>query len=215
MKTFTYARINYFNFGFRVRIIGKNNLIIGRSNRFYGNELNADIKSNNCMKIGNNNTFNVNAIVVSNGGKIDIGDNNIFSSNVILNGQYGSLKLHNNIFIGPNVIIQGLGGVEICDGALIAANSFISSSDHGYDNPLSDDYLLHEVGQPVVIGRKVWVGAGVIVTAGVRIGDFSIIGAGSVVTKNIPPYSIAVGSPAKVIKVFNQSNLNWENKKAE
>ena len=57
-----------------------------------------------------------------------------------------------------------------------------------------------EAARPIVIGANVWLGGGVIVCPGVTIGDNSVIGAGSVVTKDIPAHSLAVGNPARVIR---------------
>lgn len=63
--------------------------------------------------------------------------------------------------------------------------------------------------KPVTIGRNCWIGARVIILPGVTIGNFSIIGAGSVVTKDIPEYSIAVGNPAHVIKKWDPDSKAW------
>ena len=59
----------------------------------------------------------------------------------------------------------------------------------------------------ITINNDAWLGAGVIVLQGVTIGEYAIVGAGAVVTKDIPPYSIAVGNPARVIKTINKSQL--------
>jgi acetyltransferase-like isoleucine patch superfamily enzyme len=210
LTTVVYEKIDYYNFGHKIKIKGCSKLTIGKSNKFYGCELDASDVRTEYIKLGNSNIMNVNTIIAGNGGNIQIGDNNIISSNVLLNGHQGSLTLHNKIFIGQNTIIQGRGGIDIHDGTIIAANCFLSSSDHDYSNPLAHDYLMNEIGAKVVIGKKVWIGAGVVVTAGVQIGDFSVIGAGSVVTHSISPYSIAVGSPAKVVRVFNHDTLQWD-----
>lgn len=69
---------------------------------------------------------------------------------------------------------------------------------------------------PVIIGNAVWIGDNVTILPGAQIGDGAVVGAGAIVTKNIPPYAIAVGSPAKVIKMrFNEKivkqlvDINW------
>jgi lipopolysaccharide O-acetyltransferase len=63
---------------------------------------------------------------------------------------------------------------------------------------------------PVIISKNVWIGESVSILPGVRIGKASIIGANSVVTKDIPDYSIAAGNPAKVIKKYNFATRCWE-----
>ena len=64
----------------------------------------------------------------------------------------------------------------------------------------------------ILISDDVWIGANAVITAGVTLGKHCIIGAGSVVTKDIPAYSIAVGNPAKVVKKYNFQMDIWEKK---
>jgi len=61
----------------------------------------------------------------------------------------------------------------------------------------------------IIIEDECWIGANAVITAGVTIGKHSVIAAGSVVTKNIPPYSVAVGNPARVIKQYNFETKQW------
>lgn len=111
-----------------------------------------------------------------------------------------------NIVIGRNVtinewcFIDGYGGVEIGDCCRIAHNCSLVSEDHGFADPDTPIYRQKKVGARIRLERDVWLGCGVRVLKGVTIGEGSIIGANSLVTKNIPPYSIAVGSPARVIR---------------
>ena len=84
----------------------------------------------------------------------------------------------------------------------------IFNSNHRFDNPEVPFRLQESQSKDVYIEDNVWLGANVVVTAGVKIGHDTIIAAGSVVTKDIPPYSIAGGVPAKVIKQLNNLNPN-------
>ena len=92
--------------------------------------------------------------------------------------------------------------VEIGRNVLISDRVFIGDSEHGHtcsDIPISEQYL-HSAG-PVEIGDGAWIGIGVSILPNVRIGRNCVIGAGSVVTHDIPDFSVAVGVPARVIKV--------------
>ena len=91
---------------------------------------------------------------------------------------------------------QEQGGIEIGDGSLIGHNTTIATLNHDF-NP---DKRANLHPSPVKIGKNVWIGSDCTILPGVEIGDGAVIGAGSVVTKNIPANSIAVGNPARVIK---------------
>lgn len=134
---------------------------------------------------------------------ISIGDYTKVECNAFLNAHKGYINIGSRCFIGPNVVIQGLGGVDIEDGVMIAGNTFIASSNHVFENVPLDEFILHEEPKPVVIRRKTWIGSNVTIVAGVEIGEYCIIGAGSVVTRDIPRGSVAVGSPARVVKAIN------------
>jgi acetyltransferase-like isoleucine patch superfamily enzyme len=115
-----------------------------------------------------------------------------------------------HIACGESIIIE--------DDVLIASKVFITDINHGSYNSKNDyqdspfnvpkDRKLFT--KPVYIEANVWLGENVCVMPGVRIGFGSIVGAGSIVVKNIPPYSIAVGNPAKVIKRFDLETKYWE-----
>lgn len=105
-----------------------------------------------------------------------------------------------NVFINRGVNITAREDVFIGDNTLIGPGVVINSGMHHYEDP---NILIRDQGhrtQPIHIGNDVWIGAKSVILPGVCIGDGSIIGAGAIVTKSIPPYSVAVGVPAKVIK---------------
>jgi acetyltransferase-like isoleucine patch superfamily enzyme len=101
--------------------------------------------------------------------------------------------------------------VEIGDDALLAAHIFISDNQHGHSRTdLPYKYQPLEKIAPVSIGKGCWIGEHVVIMPGANIGDMAIIGANSVVTRPVPPHSIAVGSPAKVIRIWNPDTNDWE-----
>ena len=128
-----------------------------------------------------------------------------------------TLFFGNNVQINDYCHINALKSVRIGDNVLIASKVFITDLEHGsyigdendsQPNSIVKDRPLSS--KPVVIGNNVWIGELCSVLPGVTIGENSIIGANSVVTKSIPANSIAVGNPAKLIKQFNFSTNKWE-----
>lgn len=107
-----------------------------------------------------------------------------------------NIKIGKNVFINACCRFQDQGGIEIGDGSLIGHNTTIATLNHDF-NP---DKRANLHPSPVKIGKNVWIGSDCTILPGVEIGDGAVIGAGSVVTKNVPANSIAVGSPARIIK---------------
>ena len=126
-----------------------------------------------------------------------------------------NLKIGKNVQINDFVHIAAFKKVIIGNNVLIASKVFISDINHGdYNESVLYDYLLPPSCQPlsskdVIIGDNVWIGESVCVLPGVTIGDYSVVGAGSIVTKSIPPYSLAVGNPCKVIKRYDIITKKW------
>jgi acetyltransferase-like isoleucine patch superfamily enzyme len=105
--------------------------------------------------------------------------------------------------IGDNVGMND--GVNICATKRIVIGAYTRIADmvfiyDTYFHDVSPDRTLEA--KDVIIGRNVWIGARATILPGVRIGDHSVVGAGAVVTKDIPPKAIAVGSPATVVRTF-------------
>ena len=121
----------------------------------------------------------------------------------------------NDVQINDYVHISVMSSVSIGDNVLMASHIYIADNSHGFYGggaqsspdipPIKRDYKI----APISIGNNVWIGEGVVIMPGVIIGDGSVIGANSTVTKSIPPNSIAVGQPAKVIKLFDRESQQW------
>ena len=109
-----------------------------------------------------------------------------------------------NIFLGDNfyanfgVVMLDCAPITIGDNVLLAPNVQLYAAHHPLD-PI-ERLTLRELASPITIGNNVWIGGNAIVLPGVTIGDNSIIGAGSVVTKDIPANVVAVGNPCRVIR---------------
>jgi len=126
------------------------------------------------------------------------------------------IQFGKNIEINDYVHITGINSVIIGDNVLMASKIYISDSNHGSYLGDENDSLPESLvrkrlvsGNPILIEDNVWLGESVSVLSGVTIGRCSVIGANSVVSRNIPPYTIAVGSPARPIKKFDFELLRW------
>lgn len=133
-------------------------------------------------------------------GEINIGDYCKITKGCILKAYGGKIVLNKNVFLGEYVVIYGHGNIEIGENTLIAMHTCIVSSNHTVLDRTSTIRSLPDILLPTKIGNDVWIGANCSILGGVTIGDGAVIGAGSVVTENIPEYAIAVGNPAKVKK---------------
>jgi acetyltransferase-like isoleucine patch superfamily enzyme len=130
---------------------------------------------------------------------IVMGDDIIISRNCVIQGKSGPVTIGDKTDIGCNTIISSTNGVHIGRSVLIAGNCYIGGGRYYSQHPGAPmiEQGLYSEG-PVIIGDDVWLGAGVIVPDGRRVGNGCIVGAGAVVTKDLPDYSIAYGIPATV-----------------
>ena len=133
------------------------------------------------IQLGNDVSVGRGCIFESTAGTITIGNNVGFNSNCTLGADFGSIIIGNNVIVGMNTVMR-------------AAN-------HRFD--LGNETLIRDqghVGDEINIADDVWIGACVTILAGVHIGSHSVVGAGSVVTQDVPPSSLVAGVPARVIR---------------
>lgn len=119
--------------------------------------------------------------VTSVGGKIEIGDGFSCNERVSINADFGGLiSIGKNCLIGPGVVLR--------------------SANHIFENPNKTIKAQGHKVENIVIGDDVWIGANAVILPGVTIGKHSVIGAGAIVTRDIPSFVVAVGVPAKIIR---------------
>jgi len=145
-----------------------------------------DVVPFNHFSIGNNSTIEDFSTINNGVGNVEIGENSLIGlGNVII----GPVKIGNNVILAQNIVASGL--------------------NHNYTDI---EQPIHKQGvsvAPIVIGDDCWIGANTVITAGVTIGKHSVVAAGAVVTKDIPPYSVAVGNPSRVIKKYDETQKEW------
>ena len=121
---------------------------------------------------------------------------------------YGyKIKVGNNFFANYNCTILDVANVTFGDNCLLAPNVAIYTAGHPL-HPVSRNSA-YEYGISVNIGNNVWIGGNAVICPGVTIGDNCVIGAGSVVTKDIPAWSVAAGNPARVIRKITEADKKY------
>ncbi len=120
------------------------------------------------------------------------------------------ITIGNRVTATANLQISSVSEVTIEDDVMFASSINITDGLHGYENA-NVPYKYQQIFRitPIRIKRGSWIGQNVVILPGVTIGELSIIGANSVVTRNIPDRCIAVGAPAKVIKKWDNANQKW------
>ncbi|MCU7551288.1 hypothetical protein OCK74_19355 [Chitinophagaceae bacterium LB-8] len=115
-------------------------------------------------------------------------------------GDQSLISIGDSVSFGGNVILFANAQISIGDHSMISINVVIHTSTHDYNN---HPMWIERIDKPIKIGKHVWIGVGAIISPGVTIGDFSVIGAGSVVVSNVPERAIVAGNPARIIKYRN------------
>ncbi|GAB3538508.1 hypothetical protein GCM10027443_33610 [Pontibacter brevis] len=137
-----------------------------------------------------------------------VGEDAVIEDYAVVNNGMGPVHIGQNTFIGLFDVV--IGPITIGNSVIIAQNVVMSGLNHGYEDvniPIKD--------QPcstaeIIIEDECWIGANAVITAGVRIGKHAVVAGGSVVTKDVPPYTVVGGNPAKVLKRYNFETASWE-----
>jgi acetyltransferase-like isoleucine patch superfamily enzyme len=148
--------------------------------------------------------------------KICIGNDSLIAGTLVAETEGSCLTIGNNVFIGGGSLIDCFADITIEDDVLISYQVLIMDSDNHsirasermedlrrWRNGFYDWSRVKRA--PVRISSKAWIGARAIITKGVHIGEGAIIASGAVVTKDVPPYSIAAGNPARIIRELSEN----------
>ena len=115
-----------------------------------------------------------------------------------LNGE--TIEMGDEVGFNIGCYVNGYGGLTIGDRSIFGPYTMIHTANHGMDDPDQPIQAQGWVKAPVSIGKECWIGMGTSIVPGVTVGDGVVIGAGSVVVKDLPDYAVAVGNPARAIK---------------
>ena len=135
-------------------------------------------------------------------GRLEIGAHALFEPDVwITIGDGASVRIGEGTFLNIAVMVAAHERVQIGAHCMLANGCFVTDANHRFDDPEKPvPWQGFTSKGPTRIGDNVWLGANVVVTSGVTIGERCVIGANSVVTQDIAPFSIAAGAPAKVLR---------------
>jgi acetyltransferase-like isoleucine patch superfamily enzyme len=153
-------------------------------------------------------------------GGIDIGDRTTVMHNTELhvfnfrNLPHAFIRVGKDTFIGESVVIRGQGGVEIGDSVLIAPGAKILAVNHHYTDTARPIIEQGISGNGIVVEEGAWIGGGAVVLDGVRVGRGAVVGAAAVVTRDVPPHTVAVGSPARVVKDLRAEDVRKQGAQA-
>jgi len=188
---------------FNMKIIQKiKSLIIKKKFKVCGNGFyiysNVTINNHNCISLGSN---------------VGIGKYSYLLPCVKYKGaEYTpQIKIGNNVWLGIRTSIACIDEVVIGNDVLFAGHVHITDHSHGYDQidvPIRNQPLISK--GKVIIEDQCWLGFSCEILSGVHIGKHSIVAARAVVTKDVPPYSIVAGNPARIIKQYNFESRKWE-----
>ncbi|MCJ8211837.1 acyltransferase [Mucilaginibacter sp. RS28] len=139
--------------------------------------------------------------------KFELGAGSTIEDFCTINNGVGDVIIGDNSLIGMGNVI--IGPVTIGNNVIFAQNIVASALNHVYTDinvPIVDQPVITA---PIIIEDDCWIAANAVITSGVTIGKHSVVAGGAVVTKSVPPYSVAAGNPAKIIKQYDFDKKEW------
>ena len=139
--------------------------------------------------------------------RLSLGKHSLIETQCVVCTWHGDVILKEGASVGIGSIV--VGPVQMGENSACAQNCFISGQSHRYED-ISKNFRRQGFQiTPVIVQKDVWICSNCVILPGVKIGNNSVIGAGSVVVSDIPPYTVAVGNPAKVIKKYDFKAEQW------
>jgi acetyltransferase-like isoleucine patch superfamily enzyme len=125
-----------------------------------------------------------------------------------INNGVGEVVIGERVRIGISTVL--IGPIQIGNDVGLGQHVVASALNHGYQDISRSIFVQPVITAPIRIEDEAWIGANAVLVAGIRIGKHSVVAAGSVVTKDVPDYSVVAGNPARIIKRYNQQTQKWE-----
>ncbi len=141
-----------------------------------------------------------------------LGKSSVIEDYTIINNAVGEIIIGNHTRIGMGNTI--IGPVMIGNNVILAQNVVTSALNHNFEDVLTTINQQGVKTDQIIIENNVWIGANSTILAGVHIGEHVVVGAGSVVTKDIPPFNVVVGNPARIVKEYDHKEQRWINVKS-
>lgn len=138
----------------------------------------------------------------------ELGSNSTIEDFSTINNGVGAVKIGNNARIGMGNTL--IGPVDIHHDVRLAQNIVLSGLNHNYEDITRPIHVQGVSTAVITVKRATWIGANSVIVAGVTIGEHCIVAGGSVVTKDVPDFSVVAGNPAKIIKQYNHHTQKWE-----
>ena len=137
-----------------------------------------------------------------------IGRDSTIEDFATINNGVGAVSIGDRSRVGLGCVV--IGPATIGNDVMFAQNIVVSGLNHGYQDITIPPSIQPVETNPITIGDDVWIGANAVITAGVKIGKHAVIAAGSIVTKDVPEFTIVAGNPARIIKQYNPVSAKWE-----